>query len=163
MTVHIEFLNLIIPIRIIKNKYPGGWKSFLRFYREDIGKIAWFDDHLFRYGAMSAEVIYSELDRLEKLGFISVEQRGDTKFWCDVCVLACLQENKILCDWIEYGKGGVYLKGQDQGLVIYPGNREMKNIRISLNNELFRYYASIYFLFFFVLIMLMKFVIDNWY
>jgi len=53
MAIKLEFLDLIVPIKTIKKKYPGGWKQCLKDHNGLIGGRVWYDEHLFRDGAMS--------------------------------------------------------------------------------------------------------------
>ena len=53
MAIKLEFYDLIVPIKTIQKKYPGGWKQCLKDHDGDIGGRVWYDEHLFRDGAMS--------------------------------------------------------------------------------------------------------------
>jgi len=53
MAIKLEFYDFIIPIKTIQKKYPGGWKKCLKDHDGDIGGRVWYDEHLFRDGAMS--------------------------------------------------------------------------------------------------------------
>jgi|TARA_B100001971_G_C18100516_1_gene488570 hypothetical protein len=57
MAVALEFINLIVPIAVIRTKYPGGWDQCLQDHEILIGRRVWFDDHLFRNGAMSSRAM----------------------------------------------------------------------------------------------------------
>ena len=52
MGIRLEYLNFIVPIKKIEKIYPGGWTQCLRDHFELIGGRVWYDDHLFRDGAM---------------------------------------------------------------------------------------------------------------
>ena len=47
MAVALEFIDLIVPVAVIRTKYPGGWEQCLRDHEFLIGGCVWFDDHLF--------------------------------------------------------------------------------------------------------------------
>jgi hypothetical protein len=53
MAVQLEFINFIVPIKVIKQKYPGGWEQCLKDHEDLIGGRVWFDEHLLRDGAMN--------------------------------------------------------------------------------------------------------------
>ena len=53
MAIKLEFFDIIIPIKTIQKKYPGGWNQCLKDHDGDIGGRGWYDEHLFRDGAMS--------------------------------------------------------------------------------------------------------------
>ena len=62
MAIKLEFFDIIIPIKTIKKKYPGGWKKCLKDHDGDIGGRVWYDEHLFRDGAMSPNDIGNLVD-----------------------------------------------------------------------------------------------------
>jgi hypothetical protein len=45
MAVELEFINLIVPIALIKQKYPGGWEQCLDDHANLIGGRVWYDEH----------------------------------------------------------------------------------------------------------------------
>ena len=49
MAIKLEFYDIIIPIKTIQKKYPGGWKKCLKDHDGDIGGRVWYDEHLFRW------------------------------------------------------------------------------------------------------------------
>ena len=69
MAIICEFIDLIVPIETIKAKYPGGWEQCLLDHRSLIGGRGWYDDHLFRDGAMNPNDIKYLVDRWRHLGF----------------------------------------------------------------------------------------------
>lgn len=54
MAVYCEFIDVIVPIEVIRAKYRGGWEKCHEDHREQIGQIVWYDDHLLRCGAMNS-------------------------------------------------------------------------------------------------------------
>lgn len=113
MSIRLEFINLIIPRKIIEKKYTGGWKQCLldRQVSIDCGSN-WYDDHLFRTGAMNAMDIECMLTDLEGMGFKPYKGRGKDLKWNDVCVVDTSSGKPTLqCDWIEIRDGKASLKG----------------------------------------------------
>ena len=54
MAVALECINFIVPFSVIRKKYPGGLVQCLLDYRGFVGSgPIWFDEHLFRDGAMN--------------------------------------------------------------------------------------------------------------
>ena len=57
MAIRLEFINLIVPIRVIDQKFEGGWEQFSRDYGLDgattVAGSCWRDNKLFRDGAMN--------------------------------------------------------------------------------------------------------------
>ena len=67
MAIKLQLFDFVVPIKTIKNKYPRGWKQCLKDHENLIGGRVWYDEHLFRDGAMSPnDICYltdnSELD-----------------------------------------------------------------------------------------------------
>ena len=60
MAIALEFLDFIVPIAVIKEKYPGGWAQCLKDREERIGETILYDEHLWRDGAMSIVRSYAD-------------------------------------------------------------------------------------------------------
>ena len=50
MSVALEFIDFIVPISTIREKYPGGWEQCLKDHSPLLGGRVWHDDHLLRNG-----------------------------------------------------------------------------------------------------------------
>ena len=61
MAVALEFIDFLVPIELIRQKYPGGWAQCLKDHERLIGGRVWFDEHLLRDGAMNPSDIESLL------------------------------------------------------------------------------------------------------
>ena len=59
MAIALEFIDFIVPIALIRQKYPGGWEQCLRDHECLIGGRVWFDEQLLRDGAMNPTDIAS--------------------------------------------------------------------------------------------------------
>ena len=174
MVIHTEYLNFVVPISLIKLKYPGGWKACLKEHRGEIGKSVWYDNHLFRYGSLDYIDIAEKMKKWELLGFNVVESRGGKKYWADLCIykdsFACQKEDNIKCDWLVPYKDsfssvvlGVYLKGQEPGEVIGPRSESMTRMKRKLIKETFRFNFAMYFIFLSALAAVFYYLRDNWY
>ncbi len=124
MSVAQEFIDLFVPIDVIRRKYPGGWEQCLRDYGAVMGKAVWHDDWLFREGAMSGADIQWLVSRWQKRGFeVHREENGRPVEWLDVCVSEKMLGGPTLtCKWIAYDpeSGGAYVKGHLPGPLIGP-------------------------------------------
>lgn len=123
MSIANEFIDFIVPIQVINEKYPGGWGQCLIDHDYSIGRCIWYDDHLFRTGAMGPEGIESLLTEWEGLGFEvgKTDENGRFTKWIDVCVYEYFFGGSTLeCDWIEYDQnsGGVFLRGTNPGKLV---------------------------------------------
>jgi hypothetical protein len=107
MTIRLEFLNLINPIRVIEEKYPGGWQTYLEWLGDPSECACWHDEHIFREGAMSSEDIESMIGWWEEKGLIPFEIRNNKTVWKDMCVVASpFGEMQYRCDWLEISEDG---------------------------------------------------------
>ena len=109
-----------MPVLVIRNKYPGGWEQCLEDHRLLIGGRVWFDEHLFRDGAMNPKDIQTLFDEWTALGFEPTEEIDGQLFWKDCCVIESLLGGPTLpCPWIEIRDDGrsAYLRGTEPGNV----------------------------------------------
>jgi hypothetical protein len=121
MAIALEFIDFVVPIQTIRNKYPGGWEQCLREHAYLIGGRVWHDEHLFRDGAMNPEDIKILVERWIALIFEAFDFRNGKQFWKDICVIESLFGGPTLpCDWIIYDRDKriAYLKGTEPGVVI---------------------------------------------
>ena len=102
MAIALEFIDFIVPRSVIEEKYPGGWSGCLKDHRSQLGGRVWYDDHLFRDGAMNPQDIEILVRRWEQLGFETQEVIDGDAFWRDVCVVeAAFGGPTLPCSWIE--------------------------------------------------------------
>lgn len=119
MAVQLEFINFIVPIEVIKQKYPGGWEQCLKDHDNLIGGRVWFDEHLFRDGAMNSRDIGHLVEEWQSLGFNAHDGGKNPSKWLDVCVVETMFGGATLpCDWIEVDYDAAFYKGKPKGNVI---------------------------------------------
>ena len=119
MAIQLEFINFIVPIKTIKEKYPGGWEQCLKDHENLIGGRIWYDDCLFRDGAMNPMDIGQLVEEWKKLGFHTHDGGDSPVKWVDVCVVEFMFNGATLpCDWIEVDGDIAYLKNESKGKVI---------------------------------------------
>ena len=121
MAIALEFIDFVVPIAVIRDKYPGGWDQCLKDHERLIGGRVWFDEHLLRDGAMSPQGIESLVEEWTELGFTCTEERDGQRVWVDCCVVESLFGGSTLpCDWLEVADDGcsAYLKNTDPGPVV---------------------------------------------
>ena len=118
MAIKLEFYDLIIPIKTIQKKYPGGWKQCLKDHDGDIGRRVWYDEHLFRDGAMSPNDIGYLVTWWSNKGFYTHDE-GDNPKWLDVCVVQSIFGGPTMpCDWIEVRGRTAHLKNEAIGHLV---------------------------------------------
>lgn len=121
MAIALEFLNLIIPIHLIAEKYSGGWAQCLADHDDLLGQTVWHDDHLLRDGAMNSSDMQSLVNSWKSKGFTPQTRIGGKLHWLDMCVVAELAERPTLpCKWLDFtaAGGAVFLKGKEPGIVV---------------------------------------------
>jgi len=121
MAVALEFIDFIVPIIVIREKYPGGWEQCLKDHERLIGGRVWYDDYLLRDGAMNPNDIESLIDEWTALGFQPMEERDGERRWKDVCVVESMFGGPTLpCEWLALAgeANSAYLKGTDPGSIV---------------------------------------------
>lgn len=121
MAVRLEFIDFLVPIATIRVKYPGGWEQCLADHDGLVGGRVWYDEYLFRDGAMNPLDIRYLVDRWRALGLTPMMARDGTQCWKDVCVVESLFGGATLpCDWIEVDceQRIAYLQGTDAGPIV---------------------------------------------
>lgn len=127
MAIATEFIDFIVPIQIIRDKYPGGWEQCLKDHEHLIGGRVWYDKHLFRDGAMNPMGIESLVEEWTSMGFECMGEKDGKKYWQDVCVFEEMLGGPTLeCDWLLVDKKtrAVYLIGTAPGEIIYPNRSD---------------------------------------
>ena len=121
MAVAIEFINFIVPVSLIHKRYPGGWDQCLADHEHMIGGKVWFDDYLFRDGAMNPMDMKSIVKWWENQGFEVISEIDGMRRFKDGCVVEGMFGGTTLpCDWISIAEGGsaVYLKDTVPGAIV---------------------------------------------
>lgn len=84
MAIPLGFINLFLPIKVLKEKYPGGLEQFQKDYA---GRIT-YDEDLTRYCSGHPNDIRTMVEQLDELGFETVVESGDGQaYWKDCCVV----------------------------------------------------------------------------
>ena len=118
MAIKLQFYDFIVPIKTIKKKYPGGWKQCLKDHTNLIGGRVWYDEHLFRDGAMSPNDIGYLVEWWRDKGFDTHDECDNPK-WVDVCVVQSIFGGPTLtCEWIEVRGRTASLKNETIGHVV---------------------------------------------
>lgn len=101
MAIKLEFLSLVVARQRIEEIYPDGWSGCLSDHAKSLGKTIWYDDHLFRAGAMDPEMIDDLITKWTRLGFKATEVAEGKTVWQDFCVVTSYGVSKHQCPWIE--------------------------------------------------------------
>jgi len=128
MAIATEFIDLIIPIQTICAKYLGGWEQCLEDHEHLIGGRIWYDEHLFRNGAMNPSDIAILVETWQEMGFECDRNVDGKKHWQDICVFeGAFGGPTMPCSWIDFDKKDkfAFLKGTQPGKVVGRGfNKE---------------------------------------
>ncbi len=120
MAIALEFIDFVVPIALIREKYPGGFEKCLEDHGSLIGGRVWFDEHLLRDGAMNPRSIELLLKEWEGLGFQPTLMIDGNLVWNECCVIESLLGGPTLpCDWLELSSDGrsAWLKGTIPGSI----------------------------------------------
>ena len=122
MAIALEFIDFIVPIAKIREKYPGGWAQCIEDHSDLLGSCVWHDDHLLRNGAMNSIDIEVLVEHWERLGFQPLGARDGLQFWKDCCVVEAMMGGPTLpCDWLKISFDGrsAHLTGTKPGEVVH--------------------------------------------
>ena len=117
MAIELEFINIIIPIsNIEKCSSIGGFKGFLELEDHNLGKTVWYDNYLFREGAMNPFDVEEMIETWTKRGLLTMEGIGEARRFVDICVIDSMNGLTLPCGWIEHDLNiGVAWHGDDPG------------------------------------------------
>ena len=118
MAIFLEFIDFVVPIEKIRLKYPGGWDQCLLDHSNLIGGRVWYDEYLFRDGAMNPGDIKRLVSKWAELGFEPAGSNKDGDFWKDCCVVESMFSGPTLpCDWLvlDPDRQVAYLAGTEPG------------------------------------------------
>ena len=121
MTIALEFIDFIVPIHVIDQKYPGGWAQCHAEHEPLIGGRVWFDGHLLRDGGMNPGDIEALVQEWSELGFQPTQERNGRRVWKDFCVVESMFGGPTLpCDWLSICQDGrsAFLAGTEPGEII---------------------------------------------
>ena len=101
MAIQTEFIDFIVNIHAVRAKYPGGWEACLKDHAPLIGGRVWYDDYLFRDGAMGPQGIEALVEEWTALGLVGRAQVDGQDCWIDFCVHESMFGGATLpCAWL---------------------------------------------------------------
>jgi hypothetical protein len=120
MAVALQMISVLVRVDAIRAKYPGGWDQFLKDAEPDIGSRAWYDEHLYRDGAMSPHDIEEIVEFWQEKGLTTHrEESGSPVEWIDICVTEFFGPT-LPCSWYADlpDAYAAYLKGTEPGRIM---------------------------------------------
>ena len=114
MAVKLQFINIIIPVRLMIEKL--GQQVFEDKFNANLD-FMWNDGKLYREGCMNEINLRDDLEAWESDGFELFEVIDGRKYWKDVCVVYSGHGPSYPCHWIAYNreKNIAWLKGTEPG------------------------------------------------
>jgi hypothetical protein len=104
MSVTLRFITLIIPFKVLREKFPGGVDGFLIEYHDRIGKNLSFDHQLIAISAMGPQDIEAHVTRLKSAGVIPTRTSLTGEEWADIYIEGGNQY--FPCSWIDGSEVG---------------------------------------------------------
>jgi len=103
MAIRLECIDLVVPIEQIRRRYPGGWEQCLADHASVLGGRVWYDDHLFRDGAMDGRVMRAMVHDWESKGFTAFKTVDGRRCWNELCVVEGMMMGPTLpCEWLVF-------------------------------------------------------------
>jgi uncharacterized protein (TIGR02452 family) len=133
MAIAIRAFTIVVPIRSIENRYPGGIQAWLEDAKDAIGHRVWLDGRLTAVSHFDPEHADDAIRYWRRMGFVSRSEGN-----ADVLLCALVDAQLGLaptsdCDWLEFDPGVpcVWLKGEPRGQVAVPA--ELRD-KLALNS-----------------------------
>lgn len=124
MAIALEFINVVVPIARIREVYPGGWEQCVQDYAQRIGQRAWYDQYLFRDGALHPGDARQLVEGWRILGFEVTQTHRGRVNWKDVCVIDSRHGGPTApCPWLALENSGrvAYLAQTPPGPLAWRG------------------------------------------
>lgn len=102
MPIRIKFFSLVIPIRVIDEKYPGGFEQYKLENAEAFSSGIWHDDYLFRDSTMDPDSMEFLVKEWVKLGLTDCIDVDGKEHWADMCVVDSLGGPTLPCSWLKF-------------------------------------------------------------
>lgn len=145
MAIALEFSSFIVRRALIVERYPGGWDQCLRDHHDVIGGRVYYDDHLFRDGAMGPDGIQDLLSAWSARGFTPAAMVDGREVSKDICVMDLFFGKTLPCDWVTRAPGNpfmAYMTGTEPGRVVGPESMRRVIAQRTVSNQLSRIGAA---------------------
>jgi hypothetical protein len=121
MAVRLEFIDVLVPVHVIEERYPGGLSQCVADLRPLIGRRIWHDGRLLRDGALTAADARLRVEGWQALGVEPLQWVGRRLHWKEVCVLDLAAGGPTAeCEWIEWDAREriAWLRGAPPGVTV---------------------------------------------
>ncbi|MFZ4759306.1 MAG: hypothetical protein ACOYLX_14185 [Burkholderiaceae bacterium] len=121
MAVRLEFIDILVPVHVIEDRYPGGLQQCVADHHGLIGRRMWHDGLLLRDGALDPPAARLRVEGWQALGIEPLQWVGGKLEWKEVCVIDVAAGGPTVgCEWIEWCPRDrvAWLRGTDRGAAI---------------------------------------------
>jgi hypothetical protein len=121
MAVRLEFIDVLVPIHVIEEKYPGVLRQCLADHRALIGRRIWHDGLLLRDGALDPASAMKLVEGWQALGVEPLQWVDRRLQWKELCVVDLEAGGPTVgCDWLEWDPRArvAWLRGSERGETI---------------------------------------------
>lgn len=118
MAVRLEFIDVLVPVHVIEDRYPGGFTQCLADHRSLIGRRVWHDGRLLRDGALDATSARARVEGWQALGIEPLQWVGRRLHWKELCVVDLAAGGPTVpCGWLAWDARAriAWLRGTDRG------------------------------------------------
>jgi hypothetical protein len=123
VAIRLEFISVVIPIENIERcKSIGGFQRFLESQTYFIGLTSWYDDYLYREGAMNSIDARNLVRSWETRGLRGLAGDNESREWMDLCLVDYVIGPTRPCSWLEHDQENhcVYMAGKPKGDIVGP-------------------------------------------
>ena len=121
MAVRLEFIDILLPVHVIEDRYPGGLQQCVADHRGLLGRRMWHDGLLLRDGALDPLDARLRVEGWQTLGIEPLQWVDGRLEWKEVCVIDVAAGGPTVgCEWIEWCPRDrvAWLQGTDRGAAI---------------------------------------------
>lgn len=121
MAVRLEFIDILVPVHVIEERYPGGFSQCLADHRALIGRRIWHDGRLLRDGAFDPQEARERVEGWQARGVEPLQWVDGKLSWKDLCVVDLrLGGPTVRCAWLKWDANAriAWIKGSDRGFTV---------------------------------------------
>jgi hypothetical protein len=118
MAVRLERIDVLVPVRVIEDRYPGGLAQCLSDHLHLIGRRMWHDGRLLRDGALDPAGARRLVEGWQAIGVEALQWVGRRPRWKELCVVDTANGGATApCAWLALDLGAriAWLRGGDPG------------------------------------------------
>ena len=121
MAVRLEFIDVLVPVHVVEDRYPGGLAGFVADHRSLIGRRIWHDGVLVRDGALDPAEAMARVEQWRALGVEPLQWVGGRLHWKELCVIdAAAGGPTARCGWLDWDPRSrvAWLRGTERGATV---------------------------------------------